>query len=176
MLGTYPIKIILMGGIFGFILITTTFEKIKNRLNKNDMYYNVKICLNEKSIYTKVMVDTGNFLKDPINKIPVMIIEKNVLTKIIPNYILENLEEIVYGKYLDLKEFLPKIRIIPYSSIGKENGIMVGVKVDNVTIEMEEKLIKIKNIIIGIYNGVLNKREEYHGLIGLELIQNENII
>ncbi len=135
------------------------------------MYCNLEISIEEKSVFTKVILDTGNFLKDPLTNMPVIVVEKEILKGIIPKYILENLEKIAVGEYLDLKEYISKIRIIPYTSIGKENGILTGIKVDSIRIEMEERAIKIKNVIIGIYNGVLNKSGKYHGLIGLEILE-----
>lgn len=138
------------------------------------MYCNVKICINNKNAYTKTIVDTGNFLKEPITKLPVVIVEKNVLKGIIPDYILNNLDNIIIGKEIDLNEYASKIRIIPFTSLGKENGILLGLKADNLKIEMEGNTIHVKECVIGIYNGVLTKTGKYHGLIGLDILENQD--
>jgi hypothetical protein len=41
---------------------------------------------------------------------------------------------------------------------------------------MEENNNKIENVIIGIYNGQLSKTGKYKALIGLELLEYENIV
>ena len=92
----------------------------------------------------------------------------------IPNYILDNLEKIINGEDIDLGEYLPKIRLIPFTSLGKENGILLGLKADNIIINLEENDVSIDNVIVGIYNGVLSKNNKYKALIGLELLENED--
>lgn len=173
LIGTYPIKIILVAGIVGFIIITTAFKNIKGKLSRKDMYCNIKIIMNSKSVYTKAIIDTGNFLKEPITKTPVIVVEKEILKDVVPEYILENLEKIINGKNIELNEYISKIRLIPFTSLGKENGVLLGLKSDKVVVETEEKYVDINNIIIGIYNGVLDKNKKYRALIGLELLDSK---
>jgi len=134
------------------------------------MYCNIKIIINSKFTYINAIIDTGNFLREPITKMPVIVVEKNKLTNIIPNYILNNLDKIINGEDINLGEYSSKIRIIPFTSLGRENGILLGIKADEVLIELEENNNIIENVIIGIYNGHLSKNGKYHALIGLELL------
>ena len=171
LIGTYPIKMILMGGIVGFIIITISFKSIKGRLTKKDMYRNIKIPLDGKETNITAIIDTGNFLKDPITKIPVIIIEKEKLYNIFPAKILENIAEIINGVDIDLGNFASKIRIIPFKSLGKENGILLGIKIDEIEVNYQEVNHDLKNIIIGIYNGKLSKNGKYSGLVGMDIIK-----
>ena len=171
LVGTYPIKIVLVAGLFGFILITTSFKSIKAKLSKKDMYCDIEIKINNKYSYVKGVIDTGNFLKEPITKVPVVVVERKAIENIVPEHILNNLEEIINGKDVDLKEFANRIRIIPFASLGKENGILLGIKIDSIVVKQDEKTIKNNNVIIGIYNGRLTKNGKYKALIGLELLE-----
>lgn len=173
LVGTYPIKMVLAGGIVGFIIITTAFRNIKGRLTKKDMFCNIKININSKKIYTKAIIDTGNFLKEPITKIPVVVVEKSILVGTVSEKILNNLSNIIEGKEVDLGEYLSKIRLIPFMSLGKQNGMLIGLKADGITINTQEDVIFLENIIIGIYDGVLSKTGKYKALIGLELLENK---
>lgn len=141
-------------------------------MNKNNIYCNVKVIINKKITTTKVIIDTGNFLREPITKTPVIVLEKNILNEVIPDNVLNNLDKIIIGNDLDIGEYSSRIRIIPFKSLGKENGILLGIKADKAIIEAEGNIITTKNIIIGIYNGSLSKAGKYHGLIGLEVIEN----
>lgn len=161
LIGTYPIKIILLGGILGFIIITVAFKNIKGRLSKKDMLCNVKISINGESTYVKSIIDTGNFLKEPISKIPVMVVEKEALRNIIPNNVLDNLSNIINGKDVEIGEILSKIKIIPFTSLGKQNGMLIGIKADNILINKEDNNILVENIIIGIYEGILSRSGKY---------------
>lgn len=158
---------------FGFIIITTAFKNIKGKLTKKDMFCNIKININSNTVYTKAIIDTGNFLKEPITKIPVAVVEKDILKGVIPEEILNNLSNIIEGKEIALGEYLSKIRLIPFMSLGKENGMLIGIKADGLAINTQDDVVFIKNIIIGIYDGNLSKTGKYKALIGLELLENK---
>ena len=136
------------------------------------MYCNIKVSINSKYTYINAIIDTGNFLREPITKAPVVVIESSALVDIIPEYILNNIDAIINGGNIDLREYAFKIKIIPFTSLGKENGILIGIKADSVTVELEEETTNINNVIIGIYNGVLSKNGKYKALIGLDLVEN----
>ena len=173
LIGTYPIKIILFGGILGFIIITMAFKSIKAKISKKDLLCNIKININSKSVCIKAIIDTGNFLKDPISNVPVMVVEKEKLRGVISDNILNNLDEIINGKDIKIDEIISKIKVIPFNSIGKENGMLLGVKADNIMVEMENNYKLVNEIIVGIYDGKLNKGNKYSGLIGLNILEDK---
>jgi len=155
----------------GFIIITTAFKIIKTKINKKDMKCKIKVIINSNYTYLNAIIDTGNFLREPITKMPVIVASKDCLEDLVPGYILDNIDKIINGNDIDLKDYSNKIRIIPFTSLGKENGILLGIKADFVLIEQEEDIIKINNVIVGIYNGVLNRSGRYNALIGLDLLE-----
>lgn len=157
----------------GFIIITSAFKNIKGKLTKKDMLCSLKIIINKKSKYIKAIIDTGNFLREPISKLPVVVVEKRALEKVIPEYVLDNLDKIIDGQEVDLQDYMAKVRLIPFSSLGKENGMLLGIKADAILVETDEKSIVLSNAIIGIYNGILNKMGKYQALIGLDIIEGD---
>ena len=48
LIGVSPIKIIITGGIIGFVIITISFKNIKGRLTKKDMICNLEIIQKDK--------------------------------------------------------------------------------------------------------------------------------
>ena len=60
---------------------------------------------------------------------------------------------------------------IPFYSLGKQNGILLGIKIDKVEIYFEETIEMIKNIIVGIYDKKLSKDDRYAALIGLNVLE-----
>lgn len=176
--GDYVLKVILLGGIVAFAIIKISIKIIKTKINSKDMYCNVKIKLNEKIIDTRAMIDTGNLAKEPITNTPVVILESSLLYNIIPKEILNNIEGILGGDFSRIpkeiqEHYMAKLRCIPFSSLGKQNGMLLGIKANEIEVEYEEEKKSSKNVIIGIYDNSFTKRGEYRALIGLELIQEE---
>ncbi len=148
------------------------------------MFCNIEIDLEEKSKRMKVMIDTGNMLKDPISNMPVVVVEQEELIGLIPNEVLDNLKGILNGNKEEKidEQYISRFKIIPFSSIGKENGILLGIRVDSIKIYLEDemeneenelKIKKIENAIVGIYDKKICKSGQYQGLIGLDLINNQ---
>lgn len=171
LIGTYPIKIILAGGIVGFVIITASFKNIKGKLSRKDMYCNLTIYSGGKELPITAIIDTGNFLRDPITKVPVIVVEKENLRGIFPDEILDNVVNIINGKDVDLGEYSSKIRVIPFKSLGKENGLLLGIKVEQLEVDYQDVKHEIKDIIVGIYNGSLSRTGKYAGLVGVDIIK-----
>lgn len=168
--GTYPLKMILFGGLIGFFIIIISFKSMKNKLSKKDMLCNISIVFEEGKIDVNAIIDTGNFLKEPLTGKPVIIVEKEVLKNIIPANILNNMQEIISGTKIINDKYMSKIRLIPFSALGTENGLLLGIKPENFYINYQGKIIQNKNIIVGIYNNNLSKNNKYNALIGLDII------
>lgn len=126
-----------------------------------------------RSAEIRAIIDSGNLLKDPITNASVIVVEKNKLESLISKDILDNLEQILMGKYeiMNNNEYLTKFRIIPFSSIGKQNGMLLGFKPDFVEVEIDNISKQIENVIIGIYEKSITKNQSYAGLVGLDILE-----
>lgn len=173
--GEYVLKVILLGAIVAFIVIKISLKIIKTKISPKDMYCKIKVKLEDKIIETKAMIDTGNLVKEPITNTPVVIIESSLLEGILPQKILNNLENILGGDFSRVSEeiqekYVSKLRCIPFSSLGKQNGMLVGIRADEISVETEDEKKTSNNVIIGIYDKSLTKRGEYRALIGIDFI------
>lgn len=171
--GTYVLKVIFIGAIIGTIILFIAFKQVKNKITKKDMICKIKIKINGKEKTLDAMVDTGNMLKEPITGIPVAVVERTSLYDLLPKEILNNTESILGGDFKNIpedikREYIPKLKIIPFASLGKQNGMLVGIKPEKIEI-INEQTEENKNAIIGIYNKSLTKKGEYNALIGIEL-------
>ncbi len=173
-LGTYPLKTVLLGAIIAFAIIIMAFAIVKSKITKKDMFCEIEIEINKKIVKTIAMIDTGNMLKEPISNTPVIVVEHTLLYESIPKEILNHLDELLGGDFSNIpeeirEEYTSKLKLIPFSSLGKQNGMLIGVKAQSVKIKNEEKEEVKENIIIGIYNKSLTKRGEYRALIGMDV-------
>ena len=164
LVGTYPMKVTLLAGIIGFLIIQYSFSVNKRQMKLKDLLCDLEIFINNQNIKMKGYIDSGNTLKDPLSKKPVIIVEKNMMSNVI------DINNLIGGD-----ENL-KIRLIPFKSIGKQNGMLIGIKPEYIKIKYNDSKIKTKDVIVGIYDKKISKN--YSALIGLELLEggkkNEN--
>ena len=165
LVGTYPMKITIVAGLVGFCIIQIAFQINKRQLKKKDMICNLEISINKQKTEVKAYLDSGNTLREPFTKKPVIIVEKDK----IKNFSNIDLEKLIGGDEPNTEKL--KLKIIPFNSIGKQNGMLIGVKPDFVKIEYEDREEYIYDVIIGMYDKKINK--DYHALIGLELLEGE---
>lgn len=150
--GTYPIKIAFLGATLGLSILSVAFKVIKNRISKSDMFCDIHVMLNGKSAKFRAMIDTGNLLKDPISRMPVIVARKESLKEIIDEKILDSLESVIYGSDMENneldEEYISRFRLIPFSSLGKQNGMLIGFKPDEVVVSFDGNEIKKKDVIV----------------------------
>lgn len=174
-LGTYTLKTVMLGAVVAFCIIIGAFAIIKNKISKKDMFCEIEILINQKKIKTKAMIDTGNMLKEPITNVPVIVVEHILLYSCMPKEILNNLKEIMGGDFKNIpcdiqEKYITKLKLIPFSSLGKQNGMLIGIRPEYVKVITDEQEKINKNVIIGIYEKSLTKKGEYQALIGIELL------
>ena len=173
LVGLYPIKVTIIGGIVGFIIISIVAIIIRNRLNQNNIIYDLKIKYGGKTIILKTLMDSGNLLKDPITNMDVIIVEKESLNDLLDKKSFEYINKMKKGNLLEenfenINKY--KFKFIPFSSLGNENGMLIGFKPDCVEICGEEENIR-NDVVIGIYEGKLSKTDKYTSLVGLNIFK-----
>lgn len=179
--GAYPIKVALIGSVISFILIQISFKIVKTKLSKKDILYEIEIIINNKFTKLKGLLDTGNLLKDPITGNPVIVVESKSLYEIFPKEILDNISKIIGGDTNELMEnekfnqIISRFRIIPFSSLGKQNGLLLGIKADKINIILEDKKESINNVIVGIYDKSFSKNGAYSAIFGLDMLEGGKI-
>lgn len=147
-------KILVTASVVSYAIISIASFVFKR--NKLLGIKKMKIYLGDKSCEICALSDTGNLLSDPISNTPVVIAEKNELKSLFP----EGMPDIS-NTDTDIK-----IRVIPYSSVGNENGIMTGFIPDVITVGGR----KTKKAIIGLCDSTLSKHGEYSALFNPEII------
>jgi len=171
------IRYLITGIGLAIILIHYIFKYHKSKIQKERFLTNITISLNDKKANLTALIDTGNSLKEPISQEPVIIAEYNSLKEILP----KSLRKIyVEEDHLDLNKIAKvmeeigddiKLRLIPFKSIGNENGILIGFKPDSISIYLENETRRLKEgIIVAIYNNKLAQDEQYTGLLHPEIL------
>ncbi len=170
---------ILLISVCSFYIIIKLSLSWYNRITlKKQAIYSIKIFYDKNDVALTALVDTGNSLHDPITKVPVIIAEFNSIKNFLPDSLklifYENKDEnldIVANTISD-SGFLGRVRMIPFVSLGKKNGILLGFRPDKVEITSNSKeVIVLKDVVVGIYNYKLTGNNAYQGLLNPELIK-----
>ncbi len=160
------IKILIAASASSFIIYKLIFYIYRRFFSMPKSFLELVISFNGKNSVVHTLVDTGNELVDPITKSPVIVVEfeaiKNLLSdktkEIFLNNLEDNLPEIL-NRVCD-SELSRTIRMIPYKSLGQQNGMLIGFRPDGVHIP--ETDTEKNDFIIAVYNGKLG--DEYNAL------------
>jgi stage II sporulation protein GA (sporulation sigma-E factor processing peptidase) len=58
-----------------------------------------------------------------------------------------------------------RIRLVPFTSIGKYKGMLVGIRPDEVVVITADNNVRIKDIIVGVYHRPLSQEGAYRALL-----------
>ena len=153
----------IIGAILTTILLRRSYQLFgRDFAEKQESFYEVEFLWNDTKVCVCGFVDTGNFLYEPISHLPVCILEEETFKK----YFHHSLEEFIKKYETD------KIRLIPYRSIGREQGVMTAIFVSNLKIIKEKRRIEVPNAVIAISKVSLSKWGQYEILLHPDLIKN----
>ena len=140
----------------GAYILVYTAEKLFKKASVRS-FSRVKIYRLGKAVELTALVDTGNMLSDPLSGRKVLIAEARTLAPLFSFCI----EDILKESFLS--ESLPDgFRLIPFSSIGKKDGLLAAFVPDLVEIDSR----KADNIITAVFDGALSGSGDYNALIG----------
>lgn len=133
----------------------------------------------DKSIKGIGLMDTGNMLYDPISGEPVVIAEFSWVRELFT--VNEQLKLAAYMKVnqvkqeglrqtKETKEQSMKIRMIPFHSVGEEEGMLVAVRLDSILIGQQSELKRRENVLIGLYPGTLSARKAYQIILHSKIV------
>jgi stage II sporulation protein GA (sporulation sigma-E factor processing peptidase) len=133
--------------------------------------HDVSIELNGKHTRLKAMLDTGNRLIEPIDKSSVILTEYRALSQILPDKLINLYEQKRESCLMELIEALGEeslrysLRLVPYSSLGKKNGLLLGFCADKVAVDG----VELSSVVIGIYSSTISNGD-YSALVSPEHI------
>ncbi|MBR1442765.1 MAG: sigma-E processing peptidase SpoIIGA [Firmicutes bacterium] len=167
-----PLIVLIISSACAYIAMKFLMRHYKMITLKKQTIHNITIYKNGSKKELKALTDTGNSLYEPTGKLPVIIVEFNEIKDLLP-YSVAAL--FLSGEENDLEKLMIAasgfngFRLIPYSSLGKKHGMLIGFESDMTEIEEEGRTIAKKSVI-GIYNGSLSEDGAYCALLNPELL------
>jgi stage II sporulation protein GA (sporulation sigma-E factor processing peptidase) len=165
---------LLAGATFALLIGVFGEKYLLRRIVPNLLRFGVELRFGAHSCNGQGFLDTGNGLKDPLTKRPVVVAEYEFLKPCLPQDFQQafddNRDEDDILNRLSHSSWANRLRIIPFSSIGRKNGILVGVRADSILVNMGKKNVLHNNVVIGIYRDKLSQDGSYHLLIPSEIV------
>lgn len=171
----FSFKILLSSTCIVFIIIKLFIKYYQRIIIKKQSFCKVKIFYEDAFLELNALIDTGNSLHEPISHKPVIVAEFMAVKELLPDAV-----KLIYyeKKDDDLNMLLESLsneeekipfRMIPFSSLGRQNGMLIGFVVNRAEIDSKDKLVA-ENVIIAVYNYKLSKDGAYNALLNPEFL------
>lgn len=171
-----PWWILLVSSFMLFLFFKLLWPLVYRMLSKDTLLVPMTVTFDEKSLEIKALIDTGNNLHDPISDFPVVIVEfeavKDLFSADLQAALMKGAEENLQymGELISGSKWATRFRVIPFESIGKSKGLMIGFKPDMITVIFNNKILEIKDAILGIYQRILSPDGTYRALLNPDLL------
>lgn len=149
---------------------------LKRHWQKSQYRIPVEIFIEKKSLIIEALIDTGNELRDPLSRKPVIIVEYQAIKKILPVDFQQYFERFGGEDVTKVMEhcgnfdWVTKIRMVPFNSIGKHHGMLLGYKPELIVILGQKKVVT-KDVIICLYHKPLSTSGGYRAVLNPEVFE-----
>ncbi len=134
-------------------------------------HYPIEIDFEGNHLQLNALLDTGNRLYDPLTKLPVIIIELSHIKGYLPKEVIRLTESFNRGEMaqnLDWNlsdNWAQRIRVLPYNSLGNDQGMLLGFRPDQMKIRQRDQEIILQDVIVAIYSRTLSREGTFQALI-----------
>lgn len=149
---------------------------VQHRMLRHIYQLPVNIHFDASKVRIIGLIDTGNHLTDPLTGAPVIILEQRLVAGLLPEELARSISQLSKGDQDALQELLSsswshRFRVIPYSSLGGNNGILIGFRPDMITLEVHGESMPTRDAVVALCNHDLDPAGEYQALIPPTIVQ-----
>ncbi len=161
----------------GYIAVSILINSLRKVCDDlRESYVSLYIEFDGQGLWMPALIDTGNELRDPLTGTPVIIVECSAIKNIIcpeitePDFFKDNFLG-PHGNGTLSPSWAKRFRVIPFSSLGCESGLLPGFKADNIKIKGNYEFpCSEKTAIICLYDKELSENKKYTALLSPELV------
>jgi len=164
-----PWTILALSGML-FYIATKLFSFFSGKSFKaNGLRKKLYLSFGENTAEITALMDTGNSLVDPVTLSPVIIAEYRQMKNLFSNDVRLSLDKLESDNLTwimsDITQKGIPARLIPFSSLGKSNGMLIGFVPDRAEIRDDCGIRVLDKCVVGIYNKELSKDRSYGALL-----------
>lgn len=168
-LNNFSYTILIISSLSIYLIIKLGGKYIRKLNCKKTEYFDIEVYFNNSKACIRALADSGNSLKDNLGGNEIIICEYKSVKSFFPNDIEIKSDSVEMFKLLSETEIRNKLRLIPFKSLGENNGLLLGLKADKAVIKIP-KPVEIKNVVIGVYCGELDSNGLFNSIINYETI------
>jgi stage II sporulation protein GA (sporulation sigma-E factor processing peptidase) len=150
------------------------FRLIRKQFIEPRFLYELEMHHKGKSCHLLSLLDTGNCLYTLIKHEPVIVITYDKIKPLLPllweECISECLEKGTLTTLGQKKYSILPIKLIPFTSVGAKDGLLIGIVIDQMKVIKGEKVYIFKNCVLGIGEEKLFSNESYDALLHPDFI------
>ncbi len=159
-----PLPYLLIMGIFLCLLQRIISDFYKRRTTKEELF-ECHISIGGKKADVCCLYDSGNFLRETLSGLPVAVVERSALKKILPEEAFRETD--LFETLSKNPAFRNRLFLIPFKGAA-ENGLLTGFRPDVFMIGE-----KARRAVVAIVPKDLDRNGKYRGIIGRELCYGE---
>lgn len=146
--------VIMVVGYMAYRILSVLTKWLQKRKDSVVRMVQVPIPGLKQNIRIKALVDTGNHLTDPVSGKPVCIVS-------------EKMAQVIESSFLP-----EKYHAIPYSSVGKEKGMLNAYELPYIVLEESLGEIRKEHVIFAICNVGISESSPYQMILHPRLLEN----
>jgi len=126
-------------------------------------------------VSVQALIDTGNRLRDPASGNPVIIVEYDAIQSALPCEVRAALAQpdddfMARACAVAGSAWSSRFRAIPYSSVGREKGMMVGFRPDRVQVADGRRMITTSHAVVCVHTSALCPGGNYRALVNPDVL------
>lgn len=164
---TFNFGILILASVTVYAVIKIGGKYIRRGISNQREYYDLDITISGRSFKARALADTGNSLKDCVGNNEIIICEYHCIKDVLPP-ISNFSDSVLMFKELSATDFKTRIRLIPFKSLGENNGLLLGIKSDLVEISGSRKA-ECTNAVICLFNGQLDSGGLFNAIINYDV-------
>lgn len=144
---------------YGILRLISFFSQRRAEVSK---IYTISITLNDRTVCTQALCDTGNHLTDLLSGNPVVVVEHDLVKSLLPT----GAECFTTVGAQPPPQIQSRYRVIPFTAVGGK-GFLPAFVPDMMEIARNDKKYKTSKVTVAVSKDLMT--DEYRALIGSEL-------
>lgn len=175
--GTANPIVVQLGSVGALLLVAEIgWGVLQRRIWRGLFLVPIEIAFGGQRVQITALVDTGNSLTDPITRAPVIVVEFSVIRPLFPEAVRDDVDELIRGDFGRVSSLMThslwssRLRLIPFSSLGSESGMLVGFAPDHIRLLLPSVTEVSRRTVVALAPQTLDPSGEYHALLHPELL------
>lgn len=167
---------------WGFIVIAfplvwwysrSTFRSLEERQTVHRYLVQVEVTLGSRHVRGTGLIDTGNQLRDPLTRAPVMMAEANLVEAMLPPELQKAMKHADPAQaFAEIPHaWISRIKLIPYRSVRRGTDFLLAVKADKMKVVQDGRAYELTKVLIGLDSGKLSADGSYQMIVHPSIVE-----